>query len=208
MLLSQNSKLRKTSKEIGAKVVNFGIPAYKSSSGKITCPYALTCVKGCYAKKGAYIWSNVKPAFERRYQASLKDDFVPVMCEAIIKSRARYVRIHDSGDFYSPAYLEKWLQIMKLNPDVRFYAYTKSVPFFKENGTKGGETISLPENFSITFSIGGKYDHLIDMNKDRHAVIFDTKEELDAAGYVDASKNDMGCAKWFNPSNKVGLIWH
>ena len=27
---------------------------------------ALECVKFCYAKKGAYIWSNVKPAFEKR----------------------------------------------------------------------------------------------------------------------------------------------
>ena len=31
-LLTQNSKLKKTSKELGIRVFNFGIPAYKSSS--------------------------------------------------------------------------------------------------------------------------------------------------------------------------------
>jgi hypothetical protein len=69
-LLTQNSKLKKTSKELGLRVFNFGIPAYKSASGKLTCPMADSCVKFCYAKKGAYIWSNVKPAFEKRYQLS------------------------------------------------------------------------------------------------------------------------------------------
>ena len=67
-LLTQNSKLKKTSKELGVRVFNFGIPAYKSASGKLTCPMARDCIKFCYAKKGAYIWSNVKPAFEKRYE--------------------------------------------------------------------------------------------------------------------------------------------
>ena len=50
-LLTQNSKLKRTSKELGLRVFNFGIPAYKSASGKLTCPFADECVKFCYAKK-------------------------------------------------------------------------------------------------------------------------------------------------------------
>ncbi len=34
-LLTQNSKLKRTSKELGLRVFNFGIPAYKSASGKL-----------------------------------------------------------------------------------------------------------------------------------------------------------------------------
>ena len=55
-LLTQNSKIKKTSKKLEVRLFNFGIPAYKSASGKITCPFAGDCVKFCYAKKGAYIW--------------------------------------------------------------------------------------------------------------------------------------------------------
>jgi hypothetical protein len=65
-ILTQNAKLKKTSKENNKRVFNFGITAYKSLSGKITCPFADSCVKFCYAKKGAYTWGNVKPAYEQK----------------------------------------------------------------------------------------------------------------------------------------------
>ena len=65
-LLTQNTKLKRTSKQLDLRVFNFGIPAYKSASGKLTCPFADECVKFCYARKGAYTWSNVQPAFEKR----------------------------------------------------------------------------------------------------------------------------------------------
>ena len=74
-LLTQNSKLKRTSKELNVRVFNFGIPAYKTKSGKITCPFADKCIKFCYAQKGAYIWSNVSPAFEKRYELTKQDNF-------------------------------------------------------------------------------------------------------------------------------------
>ena len=110
-LLTQNSKLKRTSKELGIRVFNFGIPAYKSASGKLTCPMADECVKFCYAKKGAYIWSNVKPAFERRYELTKLESFAGLMNDEIKRKRPDYVRVHDSGDYYSRAYLAKWIQV-------------------------------------------------------------------------------------------------
>ena len=110
-LLTQNSKLKKTSKLTGLRVFNFGIPAYKSASGKLTCPFAGECVKFCYAQKGAYSWSNVKPAFEKRYELTKTDDFVNEMNKEIAKKKPDYVRVHDSGDYYSKAYLDKWIEI-------------------------------------------------------------------------------------------------
>jgi hypothetical protein len=44
-LITQNSKLKRTSKELNVRVFNFGIPAYKTKSGKITCPFADKCIK-------------------------------------------------------------------------------------------------------------------------------------------------------------------
>ena len=87
-LLTQNSKLKKTSKHFDKRVFNFGIPAYKTASGKTTCPFADKCVKFCYAKKGAYIWSNVKPAFEKRYALTKTDQFISAMTEEIKKKKA------------------------------------------------------------------------------------------------------------------------
>lgn len=198
--LTQNSKLKKTSKELGVRVFNFGIPAYKSASGKLTCPFAKDCVKYCYAQKGAYIWGNVSPAFERRYEATKLDTFVDLMTQEVRRKKVDFLRIHDSGDYYSPAYLEKWLQIARNNPQTKFYSYTKSVPLF--------ENLELPENFDVIFSQGSKVDFLIEPETMRHSKIFKSAEELTIAGYVDASKIDLYATKWYNENHKVGLIFH
>jgi hypothetical protein len=199
-LLTQNSKLKKTSKALSLRVFNFGIPAYKSASGKLTCPMADECVKFCYAKKGAYVWSNVQPAFEKRYQLSKTLEFIDAMNAEIKKKRPDYVRVHDSGDYYSRSYLAKWITIAKDNPEVRFYSYTNMVDMMHK--------AELPNNYDIIFSDSGKQKHLIDKSVDRHTQIFDTKDNLYEAGYVDASDTDLYATKWFNDTNKVGLVFH
>lgn len=200
-LLTQNSKIKNTSKVFNVKLMNFGIPAYKSASGKLTCPFADSCVKFCYARKGAYIWSNVKPAFEKRYELSKTDDFIDAMNAEIKRAKPNYIRVHDSGDYYSKAYLKKWLTIAESNPDVRFYSYTNSVEMLLNT--------QLPDNYDIIFSDSGKQVNLIDHAIHRHTKIFDSLDELHQAGYVNASKSDLYATKWYSPNNhKVGLVKH
>ncbi len=190
-LLTQNGKLKKTSKVTGLRVYNFGIPAQD------TCLWAGECKKYCYASKGAYIWSNVKPAFQRRLDATKQDNFAQVMIAEIVRRKANVIRIHDSGDFYSREYLHKWFKVMDSLPQVKFYAYSKSLPLLQ------GE--QLPDNFTLIKSEGGKRDDLIDPSVDRHARIFKTEAELIAAGYANASNNDL-IAIDSNP--RIGLLAH
>ena len=199
-LLTQNAKIKKTSKHFGVKIMNFGIPAYKSASGKLTCPMADTCVKFCYAKKGAYIWSNVKSVFEERYQLSKTDQFVDAINEEIKRKKPNYVRVHDSGDYYSKAYLNKWIAVAIHNPGVRFYSYTNMIDMIKKT--------DLPSNYDIIYSDSGKQTHLINEAHDRHTKIFASHTDLDAAGYVDSSEYDLNATKWFSTSKKIGLIFH
>ena len=199
-ILTQNSKIKRTSSKFSVRLFNFGIPAYKTGSGKTTCPFAGDCVKFCYAQKGAYIWSNVKPAFEKRYELTKTDDFLNKMSEEIAKKKPDYVRVHDSGDFYSPKYLQKWLAVAIHNPHVRFYAYTNSVQMIKD--------AELPDNFDIIFSDSGKQKHLIDKKTDRHTKIFENIKDLLSEGYVDAHEYDLQATKWFSKNHKVGLIKH
>ena len=199
-LLTQNTKLKRTSKNLGLRVFNFGIPAYKSASGKLTCPMADACVKFCYAKKGAYTWSNVQPAFEKRYQLSKTDKFVEAMNTEIRKKKPDYIRVHDSGDYYSRAYLQKWIEIAIHNPDVKFYSYTNMVDLMINT--------SLPDNYDIIFSDSGKQRHLINEKKHRHTKIFDSVDDLINSGYVNASKIDLYATKWFSKNKKIGLVFH
>jgi hypothetical protein len=111
-----------------------------------------------------------------------------------------YVRVHDSGDYYSKAYLDKWIEIAIHNPNVRFYSYTNCVEMFLNT--------SLPDNYDIIFSDSGKQKSLINPLKHRHTKIFSTSFALQEAGYTDASSVDLMATKWFNNTNKVGLIFH
>lgn len=198
-LLTQNSKMKKTSIKNNTKIFNFSIPAYKTKSGKVTCPFAAACVKYCYAQKGNYTrYPIVQEVQEKKYEISKQTNFNSLMNAEIKKKKANYIRIHDSGDFYSVKYLQKWVQIAEFNPSVIFYAYTKSIKFFTDG-------LLLPENMKIIFSEGSKTDELINAREHRHARIFKTSEELIAAGYIDASSNDLQA---ITENKKVGLIFH
>jgi hypothetical protein len=200
-LLTQNSKLKETSKKLGLKIFNFSIPAYKSKSGKVVCPFAESCVKYCYAQKGNYKrFPKVAEGMEERFLISKSLSFVALMDIEINKKKADAVRIHDSGDFYNNEYIEKWVNIAMLNPNVNFYAYTKSIPLFKGR--------NLPKNMDVIFSFGSKKDELIDVNNDRHARIFNNETELLKEGYVNASKIDYYATKFHSENKKVGLIYH
>jgi hypothetical protein len=200
-LLTQNSKLKETSKKLGLKIFNFSIPAYKSKSGKVVCPFAESCVKYCYAQKGNYKrFPKVAEGMEERFLISKSLNFVALMDIEINKKKADAVRIHDSGDFYNNEYIEKWVNIAMLNPNVNFYAYTKSIPLFKGR--------NLPKNMDVIFSFGSKKDELIDVNNDRHARIFNNETELLKEGYVNASKIDYYATKFYSENKKVGLIYH
>lgn len=189
-----------------ADVYNWGIPAFKSQTGLITCPNASRCATGCYAQNGTYLFSNVKSKYESRLELAQAPQFEAVLGAeiALVKEKALkrdkpcIIRIHDSGDFYSIEYTQKWLRLIQSNPYTLFYAYTKQVAMFKSFH-------SLPHNLRLIFSYGGKQDHLIDSEQDRHAQVFETLKDLQNAGYADASNDDMVA---IGPCLKIGLVFH
>ena len=203
-LLTQNKKLKNTSLMNRARILNFSLPAYKTQNNKMVCPFAKDCVKYCYAQKGNYRYPSVKKGLNNRYELSKKDEFITIMNANILLERPTHVRIHDSGDFYSVEYLNKWVQIAKDNKEVIFYAYTKSIPFFKR--TKEMNTnFLLPKNLIIIFSEGSKKDNLINTDTDRHSRIFKDINEMIKQGYVNASDNDLNA---ITNNKKVGLLLH
>jgi len=150
-----------------------------------------------------YRFGNVERALTKRYEASKEENFVQNITNELTKvkkDKQIYVRIHDSGDFYSPTYFAKWLEIAKNNPSVRFYAYTKSHSFIRG--------IDLPENFDLIFSLGSTKDELIDQETERHSKIFYSSEEMETYGYSDASYLDILATKWHTANHKIGLIIH
>ena len=199
-----NAKLVKTAKEFNVRIFNFSIPAGNDkASGKITCPFAGSCFKLCYAKKGNYNFGNVQRSLTNRYEISKQENFVELITNELSKvkkDKQIYIRIHDSGDFYSPSYFQKWLEIARLNPSVRFYAYTKSHSFIRG--------IDLPENLDLIYSLGSTKDELINQETERHSKIFYSEEEIESYGYSNASYLDILATKWHTENHRIGLIIH
>lgn len=107
-----------------------------------TCPFATEeCKKACYARKVEKAYPDCLPARNKNLAFSKTDFFVDFMVEALhyMANLKNYktanhitVRIHESGDFYSVEYLEKWLTIAERCKDIKnmdFAAYTKSLPY-------------------------------------------------------------------------------
>lgn len=200
-----NLKLQRTQKKFGVKIFNFSIPAGNDKlTGKITCPFAGKCFEDfCYAREGNYKFNNVQIALSNRHKATRESDFVDRINSELSKlknDKQVYVRIHDSGDFYSPAYFEKWLQIAYNNPNVRFYAYTKSHSFIRGR--------QLPENMDLIYSLGSKNDQLINLDTERHSKIFQSIEAMENEGYSDSSYLDLNATKWVTNNHKIGLLIH
>lgn len=200
-ILTQNKKMKNST----GIVYNWTIPAFKAKDGTVTCPNASKCVVGCYAKQGAYIWNNVSKVHNAKLSLTKLPDFDSIMINAIQsklkKDKTVFIRIHDSGDFYSLDYTLTWFRIMKhfKGQNVKFYAYTKQVETFKDLKEL------IPDNFTVIFSYGGKQDNLINPETDRHSLVFESETELESQGYINASKDDL---KAITQNHRVGLVYH
>lgn len=226
-LLTQNKELR------ASRIWSWSLPAWvtRLPDGRAinVCPQAGACVKVCYATQGTYRFPVVKAAHQRNL-LSVVDDlgaFTTAMLNELSAKRFRptgeprmpeldrshlspqiaelldsgcaAVRVHDAGDFLSDEYLLAWLTIAQLTPDTLFYAYTKSVSTFRR--VLGDAT--PPPNFLWLYSLGGREDHLLDLDVDRHADVFPDVAALNAAGYFDQSPNDL--LSVLAPSNRIGI---
>ena len=199
-MLRQNREL----KEIG--VWNWTLPALgaRLDDGRtvLTCPNAGACASLCYARNGTYLFPKVKAAHARNLKRVL-DNLdrwkVDMIAEARKRAAGRYVRIHDSGDFFDDDYLAAWIEIAAAVPETTFYAYTKEVSRFKRM-VEG----RAPSNFKWLYSMGGKEDHLIDIVNDRHAEVFHSVEALEAAGYFNQEASDLLAIE--APTNKIGIV--
>jgi protein gp88 len=188
-LLTQNRQLR----AIG--VWNWTLPAWAgrfSDTGQTynTCPSAGICSQVCYARSGAYLW----PAVRRKHEANLRfvledlEGWQRAMTAELGASRfyRRWVRVHDSGDFFADDYTRAWLSVMRARPDVSFYAYTKEVLRFRRLVTP-----DAPRNFLWAFSYGGTQDALLDPSVDRVADVFATEAAIAEAGWHSQHASDL-----------------
>lgn len=97
---------------------------------------------------------------------------------------AGYVRIHDSGDYFSQRYFDAWLDVVRARPDTRFYAYVKNLKVWVKRLAIVGDgfTPGDVENLVLTASWGGKWDELIQKHGLRSARVVYGEELAEQLG--------------------------
>jgi hypothetical protein len=218
-----NSKLRKTSKKVkehlkefgslngfiprvGAyRVASFNLPAggYEFLGKKYTvCPGAGKCFNVCYAQQGTFRFKGSIKVRILNHQALLHlyQSGVSAVVESLdrlvkkLPKTVAVVRLHDSGDFFSKWYVKVWLQVIRDNPEILFYVYTKSHPMFAG--------LSVPSNLRITSSYGGIWDDKI---TGPSASILSTVADRIRGGYVDGNESDKPAILGVP---NIGLVYH
>ena len=134
----------KLQKSIGV----FSLPRYYTCPGKTKL-----CSAYCYAESPEKMRGGVVYSRNKNYAWTQRPDFVKVVSEMIHNMKFDWFRIHESGDFYNQEYLDKWLEIVRNNPQTKFLAYTKNWHLNFKN---------LPSNICIRYSCDISSEHLRD----------------------------------------------
>ncbi len=138
----------------------FGLPSGKNYS----CPGATSvCEKICYAGKLEKMYPSVREVLLHNWEllkdadletmANLLDDMVAsfrLECKA--KDVEMLFRIHWDGDFFSDTYAKAWRAVIMLNPDIKFWVYTR-VP-------SAVEILRDLPNLSLYFSTDSENKHI------------------------------------------------
>ena len=178
----------KLQNRLGRKLYSFDL-----LSG-FSCPFAKACLSKavdiggtrkiqdgphtehrCFSASQEVFYTNLynlrQHNFKTLQQAKTTNKMVELLSEAL-PSRTEIVRIHVAGDFFNRNYFHAWIKMAEANPNILFYAYTKSLAYYA-----GKE---LPLNLLLTASYGGTQDNLIWEHDLRYAkVVFTEQEALD-----------------------------
>ncbi len=191
-----NAKLRELERVLEVKLVTFSL-----LSG-FSCPYAKECLSQAVENsEGKRHIEDGKHTEFRCFSASQEVQYTGVynsrknnmdilevaaqsymeaadIIESSLPPKSTCVRIHVGGDFKTQAYFDAWLEVAKRNPNILFYAYTKSLPFWV---ARLG-ALEFITNFVLTASRGGWRDDLIEKHDLREAVVVFSEEEADRLG--------------------------
>src|ERR1700710_70889 len=106
--------------KLGGTIFGWSLPAIRSCPGR-----SAICSRLCYATHGRFATRKVKALMEWRLQQCKKPGFVADMVDELFRRGVLVCRIHVAGDFMTPTYTAKWIEIVQKSQNVKFFAYTR-----------------------------------------------------------------------------------
>jgi hypothetical protein len=146
-------------------------------TNRLTIKDGPSCKFRCYAAtiESLYIKTYLRNAHNTRIIKNAKSaQKIADKIQASLPKKADYIRIHTSGDFFNQEYFDAWIIVARNNPATRFYAYTKSLPYWVKR------LEDIPPNLNLTASYGGKYDYLISTYNLKSVKVIKSEDEARA----------------------------
>ena len=115
----------------------------------VTCRDNAPCKKGCYACKGAFLYSNVQKSYNNNLNLYKEDS--QRFEQSILEQLPMYgvFRWHVSGDMVDMEYFKMMVRIAKKLKNVKFLAFTKKYELVNDYILQGGK---IPKNLKIVYS--------------------------------------------------------
>jgi hypothetical protein len=213
-----NAKLKRLrellAKEYGRNpnIYGFSLPAGYS------CPFALDCLSKadritgklsdgpdmkfrCFQASLEALYPSMRDANWRNFEALRSCESVEEMADMLqnaIPKNADIIRFGIDGDMFNQRMFDAVLSIARMNPNIRFNAYTKSLIYWVN---RLGE---IPANLNLNASRGGRLDHLIEEYSLKSATVVFHPSEAEALGLeIDHDESHA-----LNGSDSFALLIH
>lgn len=148
----------------------FGLPAGREYS----CPSTTSvCEKVCYAGKLEKLYTTVRGVLMHNWNLLKDADYKTMVfllstmidefrreCEK--RNADKEFRIHWDGDFFSQQYTLAWREVIKANPDIQFWVYTRVAA--------SAQTLNGIDNLSLYFSTDEDNLNIAKFLNERHAI--------------------------------------
>ena len=190
-----------------------------------SCPYAEKCLSKavvqpdgkrkikdgkktefrCFSASQEVQYTNVYNSRKHNFDLLRKQNHEEMvsLINGSLPENAGIVRIHVAGDFFSLPYMHAWYMVAALNPNVLFYAYTKSLKFW----VGGINELPILHNFVLTASMGGTQDHVTENYGLRKTVVVFSEAEAAELG-LEIDHDDSHAAKPSLRDQDFALLIH
>lgn len=201
-------KFGKGNAKLDKQIATFSLPAGYSCPGASACMARADRNSGkitdgplsqfrCFAATAESAYRNVRESRWHNFDL-LKGKSRCEMTALILASLpdTTIIRIHVSGDFFSADYFGAWIDVATKRGDIKFYAYTKSIPTWLKFAD------SIPANLILTASEGGRFDAQIGGFKTAKVVF--SEEQAQALG-LDIDHDDSHA---YDGNESFALLLH
>ena len=189
---------------------SFSISAFECKTGSKLAKVEGSVCNKCYARRGTYLYKNVKTAQLRRLNAIDNPAWVPAMVKLIriqaLENDKNIFRWFDSGDLQA-GMLSKIVEVCKLTPEIRHWLPTHEAGMLNKEYIELGE--ELPDNLIIRLSasmIDGKppkgWEHTSTVNKSSKTIGFKCPSKEQGGKGLDCN------ACWNKSIPNIAYIYH